>query len=269
MAGYNWLGLICGALAVALFALVHRRARDGARLRLVVWSAVALLLSAPGLLTATHYLRVVPEWPWFYETRSWHGSELWVLPLGVAGGCAAAWLPRRALLLPLLATTGAVIGPFLKPVLAPLPESEFREVWTKDVCIQSTTATCGPASLATILRASNLDARERDIARAAHSYRGGTEAWYLARAARACGLEARFRREAGFPERARWPAIIGVKVEEGRGHFIPFLGREGDRYHVGDPMVGPEKLTREELERRYRFTGFALELSRPGGGASR
>jgi ABC-type bacteriocin/lantibiotic exporter with double-glycine peptidase domain len=123
--------------------------------------------------------------------------------------------------------------------------------------------------LATILRARGIEARERDIARAAHSYRGGTEAWYLAREARARGLRATFRREAGFPGQVRWPAIVGVKVEDGLGHFIPFLGREEGRFLVGDPMIGPERLTREELERRYRFTGFALELSRPADGASR
>ena len=269
MAGYNWLGLICGVLAVLFFALVHRAGRRSTRPRLSAWSGGALVLASPGLLFAAHYLRVVPEWSWFYEMRSWRGSELWGLPLGVLGGCAAAWLPRRALLLPLLATTGAATGPFLKPVLAPLPENEFREVWTKEVCIQSTLATCGPASLATVLRARGVEVRERDMARAAHSYRGGTEAWYLAREARARGMQAKFLREAGFPEAVRWPAIMGVKVEEGRGHFIPFLGREGERFLVGDPMIGPEKLTREELERRYRFTGFALELSRPGVGASR
>jgi hypothetical protein len=267
--GYNWFGLICGALAVLLFALVYRAGRHAARPRLIVWIAVALLFASPGLVLAAHYARVVPEWPWFYEARSWPGSELWVVPLGVLGGCVAAWLPRRALLLPLLATTGAATGPFLKPVLAPLPEKEFREVWTKNVCIQSTLATCGPASLATILRARGIEARERDIARAAHSYRGGTEAWYLAREARARGLRATFRREAGFPGQVRWPAIVGVKVEDGLGHFIPFLGREEGRFLVGDPMIGPERLTREELERRYRFTGFALELSRPADGASR
>jgi predicted double-glycine peptidase len=269
MAGYNWIGLIYGVLAVFLFALVHRAGRPLARARLVVWGSVALVLSLPGLVLAAHYLRVVPEWPWFYEMRSWRGSELWVLPLGALGGCIAAGLPRRALLWPLLATTGAAIGPFLKPVLAPLPETQFREVWTKEVCIQSTFATCGPASLATLLRAQGVDASERDIARAAHSYRGGTEAWYLAREARARGLDARFRKEAGFPEQVRWPAIIGVKVEEGRGHFIPFLGRDGDHFLVGDPLIGPERLAREELERRYRFTGFALELSRLEDGASR
>ena len=261
--GYNWLGLICGALAVLIFAGTHRLLRSTVRPRLAAWTVVALLLSLPGLVSAAYYLRVVPEWPWFYEARSWRASELWVLPLGVLGASVAAWLPRRALLLPLLATTGAALGPFLKPVLAPLPEERFREIWTKDVCIQSTFATCGPASLATILRAHGIEARERDIARAAHSYLGGTEAWYLAREARAWGLRPEFRREAGFPEALRWPAIVGVKVEEGRGHFIPFLGREGERYLVGDPMIGPERLTRAELERRYRFTGFALQLGRP------
>lgn len=259
--GCNLFGLFCGVLTVALFAVTHRLAlRTGANDRRVLVS-VAAVLAVPGLYQAIYYLHVLPETEWFYEARSRAGAELWVLPLGLFGGCAAALLPRRWLVLPLLATTGAALGPFLKPVLAPLPEREFREVWTKTVCVQSTLATCGPASLATILRAMGREAKDRDIARAAHSYRGGTEAWYLARYARARGLNAEFRHGKGFPAEVRWPAIVGVTVEEGREHFLPILGREGDRYFVGDPMIGPERLSREELEKRYGFTGFALEIA--------
>lgn len=258
--GCNLLGLFCGALTVVLFAVTHRFALRTEWHGRWVLVSIAAVLATPGLYQATYYLHILPEAEWFYEARSRAGTELWVLPLGVLGGCVAALLPRRWLVLPLLATTGAALGPFLKPVLAPLPEREFREVWTKAICIQSTLATCGPASLATILHATGREAKERDIARAAHSYRGGTEAWYLARHARALGLKAQFRQEEGFPTKVRWPAIVGVTVEEGRGHFIPILGREGDRYLVGDPMIGLERLSREELEKRYGFTGFALEI---------
>lgn len=260
--GYNLPGLICGVLAVALFAASHAWFRRQGRERRSVVLGVATLLALPALYQAVYYTHLLPEFIWFYEFRSWPGVELVVLPLGVWGGLVAAVLPRRLLLLPLLATTGAALGPFLKPVLAPLPEAEFREVWTKDVCIQSTLATCGPASLSTIWRSLGHRETERDIARAAHSYRGGTEAWYLARYVRSRGFAARFRRESGFPVSVRWPAIVGVTVEEGRGHFIPILGREGEHYLVGDPMIGPERLTRADLERRYGFTGFALEVGR-------
>lgn len=263
--GFNLFGLCCGVLAVALFAVAHRRLRQQERERRRGSLALTTVLAFPALYQTLYYTHVLPEAGWFYELRSWPGAELIVLPLGFWGGLVAAALPRRLLVLPLLATTGAAMGPFLKPVLAPLPEAEFREVWTKEVCIQSTLATCGPASLATIWRGFGQVSMERDIARAVHSYRGGTEAWYLARHIRARGFTATFHREAGFPEAARWPAIIGVTVGEGRGHFIPILGREGERYLVGDPMIGPERLTREDLERRYGFTGFALEVGRASG----
>lgn len=260
--GFNLLGLICGVLAVALFAVAHRfalRAPAARRWRIAAFSG---LLALPGLWQAAYYLHVLPETVWFYQLRSLRGSELWVLPLGASGGAVAALLPRRALMLGLLPTVGAVLGPFLKPVLAPLPEREFREVWTKDVCIQSTLSTCGPASVATVLRALRHEATEREIARAAHSYRGGTEAWYLARWLRTAGFDATFHLGNGFPAGVRWPALVGVTVGEGRGHFIPILGRDGDNYLVGDPMIGPERLSREALERRYGFTGFALEVGR-------
>lgn len=40
------------------------------------------------------------------------------------------------------------------------------------------------------------------------------------------------------------------------------LRREGVWFVVADPMIGPERLRRTDLERRYGFTGFALALDR-------
>lgn len=129
------------------------------------------------------------------------------------------------------------------------------------MCIQSTLSSCGPASTATVLRALGVEAGEGELVREAHTYMGGTEAWYLARAVRSRGLVARFvMNGGGFNEAIRLPAIAGVTLN-GRGHFIAVLSRNDDVFDVGDPMIGPEKRTRAELERRYGFTGFAIEVS--------
>jgi len=187
-----------------------------------------------------------------------------VIPVGAAGGFSATLLPRCMLLLPLLATVGITFGPFLKPIFAPMEVAALKNTWRRDVCIQSTLSSCGPASTATVLRALGAEVGEGELAKEAHTYVGGTEAWYLARAIRSRGLGARFvMNGGGFNEAIRFPAIVGVTVN-GRGHFIAVLSRTGDVYEIGDPMVGPEKRTRVALEQRYGFTGFAIEVSREG-----
>lgn len=98
------------------------------------------------------------------------------------------------------------------------------------------------------------------MAAEAHSCAGGTEAWYLARAAAARGFNARFDFQPGFAPDSGLPAVVGVRLGT-IGHFIPVLGREGDGYVTGDPLRGREVLTLEQLHRRYEFTGFHLRVA--------
>ena len=55
--------------------------------------------------------------------------------------------------------------------------------------------------------------------------------------------------------------MVGVRLGN-IGHFIPVLGREGERFVIGDPLKGKEVLTLEELEKRYEFTGFHMRVKR-------
>ena len=88
--GYNLVGLLCGVLAVAFFAISRRFAsRRDLRWRLR-FAGFAGLLALPGLWQAAYYLHFLPETVWFYEARSWRGSELGVLPLGIFGGALAS-----------------------------------------------------------------------------------------------------------------------------------------------------------------------------------
>ncbi|MDF3059839.1 MAG: Peptidase family [Rariglobus sp.] len=258
----NYFGLVCAALALVLFVSAHRRARALPPRMRWCWFALMGILALPAGYNALYYLHWLPETAWFYETRSWRGVETLVIPVGAAGGCWAALLDRRMLMLPLLATVGVSFGPFLKPIFGPVDVNALHDTWTREVCIQSTLSSCGPASTATVLKSLSVMAEEAEIVQAAHTYMGGTEAWYLARYIRARGLQARFVvTGGGFYDAMRLPAIVGVTVGR-RGHFIALISRTGDVFDVGDPMNGPEKLTRSQLERRYGFTGFALEVSR-------
>lgn len=181
--------------------------------------------------------------------------------VGVVGGFFATLLPRLLLALPLLGVMTISVAPILKPLIGPLAESEMKDKWDGEVCLQSTGSTCGAASTATILKLLGVEATESEIAKEAHSYSGGTEAWYLARAARSRGCDVEFDFGSGFSPEGGMPAVVGVRLGS-IGHFIPVLGREGERFVIGDPLQGREVLTLEELEKRYDFTGFHMRVKR-------
>lgn len=257
----NWLGIISVALAIIAFLFAYRFAvRKPFRKR--VWLMIgAGFASLPALSFAVYYTHIIPEMARYYEFRSIPRSELLMAFVGVAGGCFAALLPRPILVLPLLGVVGVSVIPILKPLVAPLALSDLKNKWDGEVCLQSTGSTCGAASTATILKLLGVEAVEVEIAREAHSYAGGTEAWYLARAARARGCEVDFDFRKGFSPDGGLPAVVGVKLGV-TGHFIPVLGKEGERYIIGDPLRGREVLSLDELHERYKFTGFHMRVRR-------
>lgn len=259
----NYLGLLAVALGLGAFLLTYRRlARRAVRLR-VAWCGVFGVLSLPALLFAGYYLHTLPEWAWFYSLRSWTGSEFLVIPLGCAGGAVASLLPRLLLGLPLFAYLAPALIPYTKPLFGPIPDAFFGERWRGNVCLQSTASTCGPASVCSVLKRLGLACSERTVARAAYSYSGGTEAWYLARYVRSRGLVARFDFRGTFSPEVGMPAVVGVRLW-GAGHFVAVLGIEGDQVSVADPLYGEERVPLAEFRRRYQFTGFHMVIAKPG-----
>ncbi len=253
----NWLGTTCAGLSLAAFFLCHRWALGLPPTRQRRIGIAALVLAVPGASFAGFYLHLAREAAWYYEFRSWPATECLLCFIGIAGGFSAALLPRQMRIVPLVCTAVLSIAPIMKPFIAPLHRDELRNDWSGPVCLQSTQSTCGAASAATILRAQGIATTESQLAHAAYSYAGGTEAWYLARAIRQRGARVRFRLTAGFNPDVNLPAIAGVRLGP-VGHFIAILARDGDRYRIGDPLNGPETLTRAELLARYQFTGFYL-----------
>lgn len=179
--------------------------------------------------------------------------------VGVASGLAATLLPRILLVLPLLAVVAFATAPVIKTFIGPIPPGTLRNRWDGEICLQSTPSTCGAASTATILKHFGVSATESEVAKEAHSYTGGTEAWYLARVARARGLNVSFLFTPEFTPEAGFPAVVGVRFGP-IGHFISILGQDRGKYIVGDPLRGREAMSREELEQRYDFTGFYMRI---------
>ena len=259
----NWLAVISAILAFVAFSLVYRVTNETAAKTRSLFALLAIVAAIPGASFSVYYAHIFPEPSWYYQFRSISGTELLVLFLGVAGGLVARLLPRVLLILPLLGVAAFSITPFIKPFIGPIPDCALKNKWDGEVCLQSTGSTCGAASTATILKHWGVEVSEAELAAEAHSYAGGTEAWYLARAARSRGFDVDFLVTPGFTPENGLPAVVGVRLGS-VGHFIAILGQEGDRFIVGEPLRGREVLSREELNERYDFTGFHMRIKNRG-----
>jgi hypothetical protein len=256
----NLLGLAAAVLSLVIFKGAYDRLRQRSPSVKAAWLGVGLLLSVPAVLSGVYYLHVLPEWEWFYTFRSWAGTEFLAVFLGVAAGAFAALLPRWLLILPLFAMMALAAIPYVKPVLAPLKDEAFHNRTQGEYILQSTSATCGPSSVCNALHQLGVSATEYEIARSAHTYAGGTEAWYLARAIRAKGLAPRFFIRETFDPNVGLPAIVGVRLS-GLGHFIAVLKVEDNFATFVDPAWGAARVSLDELHRRFDFTGFHMVIT--------
>ncbi len=256
MFGFGSVILSMAAFSGAYWVLRQR----GVRLRLIALAAFTLL-AVPSILYAVYYLHILPEQAWFYTLRSYRGSELLLVFLGLSAGSFATFLPRLLLAFPLFGLLLLGIVPYLKPLLSPLPSESLQEIWVGGACLQSTWATCGPASVSTMLRALQVESTEREAARAAYTYAGGTDAWYLARYVRDKGLQPDFIFQKGFSPETSLPAMVGVRIG-GMGHFIAVLAEENGMIVFADPLSGMERIPLADFLKRYRFTGFRMVVNR-------
>jgi hypothetical protein len=262
----NWLGIISAILAFAAFFVAYRSSKRISTKSRILIAFLAIVAAIPAASFAVYYAHVIPEWNWYYQFRSIAGTEFLMVFIGVAGGMVATLMPRFLLVIPLLGVALFSVAPIIKPFIGPIPNGSFRDEWNGEVCLQSTPSTCGAASTATILKQLGADVTESELAAEAHSYARGTEAWYLARAARSRGFDVNFKFNPGFSPEDGLPAVVGVRLES-IGHFIAILGQEGDKFIIGDPLRGRKLLSREELELRYDFTAFHMRIKREGAQA--
>lgn len=154
-----------------------------------------------------------------------------------------------------------VLIPFIKPIILPVkPFVHFQDRWRNGVCLQSGGSTCGPASLATLLSLYGTRKSEEEIARNVYSSASGTENWYMIRYARNLGFKVTCFYEKDY-EKAQFPSIIGTSLGK-IGHFVVLMDRRADVYVIGDSLIGRMELSREKLNRRYKFEGFVFCLTK-------
>jgi hypothetical protein len=223
--------------------------------------AVGVLMAVPCALAVFYYTHLFDNAIWYYELRTVPWIELAFSGIGFLGGAIHKWNDAETrvgrVTVPVLFAVILLI-PFIKPILQPLDMAALQDKCAGRVCLQSSYATCGPASAATLLRGYGKTMTERELATASYTYAGGTEIWYLARAIRQRGFEAEFvLSDSTFP----FPSIAGVRM--GGGHFIAIEKATEEAVTFVDPLTGESTVTPIELRARYRFTGLFLQV-RPG-----
>lgn len=260
----NWLLIPTVLLAMLLFgggqALWRRWPQARRRAPLL---AAAIPLAIPCALFALYYLHGFDGAAWFYEFRSWPLSELAASGAGLLAGALAGAIPDRfrIMLRPLLLAglCLALAVPYVKPLIAPLALERLSDQWRDGVCLQSAWSTCGPSCVATLLKQRGIGTTEEQLARECFTYRGGTEAWHLARALRRRGLRVAFFTAPLPIENLPAPAIAGVKIND-MGHFITILERSASSYVIGDPIDGKHVVRKEDVLKAYNFTGFFMAV---------
>jgi Peptidase C39 family len=132
-----------------------------------------------------------------------------------------------------------------------------EDSWKDGVCLQTTGSTCGPASLATCLRALGVPGKEGELSIEANTAADGTLFADLARAARRHGVVAAFHAHQR-PEDVPLPAIASVTLPDGIDHFIAVIDRNGKRC-IADPLTGGRPM---EGKKFYQWSGMFLTLNK-------
>ncbi|WP_293122984.1 cysteine peptidase family C39 domain-containing protein [Microcoleus sp. bin38.metabat.b11b12b14.051] len=230
-----------------------------------------------GLLLLALNLPQMPVLPieWRVHGMRVTWTLLRVMLMGVCGiGFSISWLTARsqviAVILICLLGLGGFTGAeayFLAPIYADLidnlqPNRVFR---------QSSSSSCAPAALATVLRRWGMDATESSVARLAGTSRLGTSMPQLIVAARALGVSAvEVRPTWEQIQQINRPGILAVLLLGGGRklpHAVALLAMNDSVAVIGDPAWGRifyldrptfAKMWREEYLPIFRSTDILL-----------
>ncbi|MCH2225120.1 MAG: cysteine peptidase family C39 domain-containing protein [Crocinitomicaceae bacterium] len=209
------------------------------------------LLAIPGFSMATYYFHLIESPSWYITFRSISNIEWMNSFIGLFLGVIEVKKKGIALLLSVILIT----IPYAKPILRPINVNSETK-WIDDVCIQSTYASCGPSSLATIFKLKGIHSSEAEIATSAFTCSSGTEIWYLLRHASNKGLNYSCKKIQNI-QQVQPPCIIGTKIHN-IGHFITVLRTNKEKLLIGDPLIGKIELTNKEFLKRYKLDGLMI-----------
>ncbi|HET6930569.1 MAG TPA: cysteine peptidase family C39 domain-containing protein [Candidatus Acidoferrum sp.] len=237
------------------------------RVARVVLLLVSCVLALPGVLYTLYYSHLFDRATWFYNLRIFPFSELFACGLGLLAGIIFAHLDLDSTVQKCAIPVGLAIFlsvPYLKPLLDPVDLESLKTNCAGEVCLQSTPSTCGPNSVATILKLLGDAVSERQIAQEAFTSHSGTEIWYLARVLQHRGFSTKVIQQVPSELNPPVPSVAGVVLPGGVGHFIAVTRRDGDRFVLADPLKGKIEVQHSDLAATYHFTGFFLAVTKNG-----
>lgn len=177
-----------------------------------------------------------------------------------------------------LMSLAAILWPLLSIALRPPPAG--GNDWQSGVALQTSWATCSPAAAATLLRAEGISTSESEMIPLCLTDSAGTPTLGLYRGVKRMAeqhgrsVEILNSTVEHLVETNDWPALLAVRlpfgvedlryVEQwgwipGMGHSVVALGLSNDgRFVIGDPSVGLELWTAEDLEVLWHGDGLRV-----------
>lgn len=162
---------------------------------------------------------------------------------------------------------GSVL-PFVMPLLV---RNDLADLKTRtdsnNICVQSTSYTCGPAAAVTALRRLGVTAQEGELAILSHtSPIIGTMPWSLYKAIQnryaGDGVDCRFRRFDSINQlREAGVTLAVVKDAFLLDHCVAILEVGDNTVTIGDPILGKIRMSYKDFEGIWRFYGIALKLN--------
>lgn len=125
----------------------------------------------------------------------------------------------------------------------------------QDIVMQSTNYNCGPAALATVIKAQGIDCSEMELAKIAGTDESGTSMYGLIQAARKKGLEA-WGVRIGL-ENLKPNNIVFIKLH-GSSHYSVIRKISNNNVYLADPSLGEIEIKKDIFNQIY--SGNALVI---------
>ena len=130
----------------------------------------------------------------------------------------------------------------------------------KGKVLQTTNFSCTSASIATIARGFNIKADEKDAAVLSRLTRFGANSGQIRYALNRLGIKYETLNSSKYRElkEVKAPAILYVDhpVVGYEGHAVVYLGVDGDKYQIWDPLRGDIFLSKERVEKDWHGNGI-------------
>ncbi len=247
------LGLAMSVLAMVYFLFYGSGQLIWAR---IIPSSAAIIYTN----FAANFAAMAAGWAWrLPKTPAWRRAGLSLL-LGGASLAAICW-------------------PLLSIAVRPPPTG--GDDWKNGVAMQTSWATCSPAAAATLLRSESIKVTESELIPLCLTDSSGTPTLGLYRGVKLVAERSNREVEIVDPSLQQliadddWPVLIAVElpfgVEDrryadqwgwipGMGHSVVVLGRTEDGgFVIGDPSVGLERWTEDDLKLLWHGNGIRVE----------